>query len=518
MNVPVFSALKCTQGVDFDAKNGRGSGRKEAMPARKTGKTGTKRKAGKALGDYEAKRDFAATPEPAPSDAEPAGGESRFAVQEHRARSLHWDLRLEHDGVLASWAVPKGIPPDPHENHLAVHTEDHPLEYLTFEGEIPEGEYGAGTMTVWDAGTYDTHKWTDRKVEVTLHGDRVRGRYALFQTRDRNWMIHRMDPPDDPERTPPPLDLRPMLATLAKELPRRGEWAYEMKWDGIRALALVQGGRIRLTTRNGRDVTAGYPELRSMGEALGATEALLDGEIVAIDEDGHASFQRLQRRMHVTDRAAVARLTKQVPVVYMVFDVCWLDGRRTTGLPYTDRRRLVEALELAGPSWQTPPVNTDDGELALDTSRDLGFEGIIAKRLDSVYEPGRRSSAWLKIKHQLRQEFVVGGWLEGKGNRANRIGALVIGNYDDNDLVYAGKVGTGFTVAELERLARLLDPLARDDSPFTGTGVPKDTHFVEPELVVEVRFTEWTSGGRVRNPAYLGTRDDKDPRDVVREE
>jgi len=476
-----------------------------------------KKKVQATLDEYASKRDFAATPEPAGEDGRPGDSDARFVVQEHHARSLHWDLRLEHDGVLASWAVPKGIPPDPGENHLAVHTEDHPLEYLDFHGEIPEGEYGAGAMTVWDHGTYDAHEWTDTKVTVTLHGERVQGRHALFRTRGKNWMIHRMDPPDNPNRVATPRDLRPMLATLTDEVPEGDDWSFEMKWDGVRALVLVQGGRAQATSRNGKDITGGYPELRALGEVLGATEVLLDGELVAIDESGRPSFQRLQRRMHVRDEAAVRRLARQVPVVYMAFDIVWLDGRLVTELPYDDRRRLLEALDLAGRSWQTPAVSAGDGAAALATSEELGFEGIVAKRRRSRYETGRRSSAWRKVKHQLRQELVVGGWVPGKGGREGRIGALLLGYYDGGELRYAGRVGTGFTVAELDRLGRLLTPLATGHSPFTGKGAPKEARFVEPELVAELRFAGWTDAGRVRAPAYLGLRDDKKPHEVVRE-
>ena len=475
-----------------------------------------------ALDEYAAKRDFAKTPEP--SGHAPAPGRSRrtkrprFVVQEHHARALHWDLRLEHDGTLASWAVPKGVPQDPKTNHLAVRTEDHPMQYLAFHGDIPAGEYGAGTMKIWDRGEYELHEWEAGKVQVTLHGERVDGRYALFRTGGKNWMIHRMDPPQDPGRAEPPAGLRPMLATLAHAIPRGDGWAFEMKWDGVRALADVRGGRVQLTSRNGNDVTPAYPELRGLGEQLGTTEVVLDGEVVALDEQGRASFQRLQPRMHVRDRNAARRLANRVPVVYMIFDVLWLDGHSTMPLPYTERRRVLEGLGLHGAAWQTPPAGVANGAAAVRASKELGFEGVVAKRLDSVYEPAKRSNAWRKVKNTLRQELVVGGWLAGEGGRAGRIGALLVGYTDDaGRLVYAGKVGTGFTDAELERLAPLLEQRARDTSPFAGRGVPKDAHFVEPELVAEVRFTEWTDAGRIRHPAYLGLRDDKDARDVVRE-
>jgi bifunctional non-homologous end joining protein LigD len=311
------------------------------------------------LDTYASKRDFDATPEP--KGAKPRPGkkkEARFVVQEHHARSLHWDLRLERDGVLVSWAVPKGIPADPKRNHLAVQTEDHPLEYLTFAGEIPKGEYGGGTMSLWDTGTYETIKFDEHEVMVTFHGARVQGKYVLFRTRDNQWMIHRMDPPADPARTAPPKDLKPMLATLASRPPTGGGWAWELKWDGIRALGYVDGGRITLVTRNGNDVTRRYPELRKLGEAFGAREAVLDGEIVAFDDDGRPSFEQLQRRMHVDSESAIRRLTTEVPVVYMLFDLLWYDGRSLTDLPYEERRAQLVALGLQGSSWQTPTRRT----------------------------------------------------------------------------------------------------------------------------------------------------------------
>jgi bifunctional non-homologous end joining protein LigD len=332
-------------------------------------------------------------------------------------------------------------------------------------------------------------------------------------------MIHRMDPPADPERVAPPTGLRPMLASLATSLPTGEGWAFEMKWDGVRALALVQGGRVRLTSRNGNDVSAAYPEVRGLGEQLGATEVLLDGEVVAVGDDGRPSFQRLQQRMHVREPSAVRRLAEQVPVVYMVFDILGLDGRLTTSWPYRRRRDALDALALRGPAWQTPPAGFDDGVQAFETSLRLGFEGVVAKRVDSPYEPGRRSRAWLKVKHQLRQEFVVGGWLPGQGARTGRIGALLVGYHDpDGRLRFAGRVGTGFTDAELDRLgALLLAPDRLDASPFADRGLPKEARFVAPRYVADVRFTEWTDNGRIRHPAYLGVRDDKDPAEVVRE-
>src|SRR3954452_2605513 len=253
------------------------------------------------LDSYRRKRDFSATPEPSGDKAAPAAERTeRFVVQEHHARSLHWDLRLEHDGALASWAVPKGIPPDPAKNHLAVRTEDHPLEYLEFHGEIPAGEYGGGTMKIWDRGTYELHKFPGVEGGGTFHGERLHGRYVLFHTRGKDWMIHRMDPPEDPDREPMPTRIEPMLARSGPLPQDDGRWAYEIKWDGVRAIGYVDGGRLRLESRNRNDITPRYPELRELGRALGAAQAVLDGEVVAFDEDGRPSFQHLQGRMHLT--------------------------------------------------------------------------------------------------------------------------------------------------------------------------------------------------------------------------
>jgi bifunctional non-homologous end joining protein LigD len=439
-------------------------------------------------------------------------------VQEHHARALHWDLRLERDGVLASWAVPKGIPADPKKNHLAVHTEDHPLEYLTFHGEIPQGEYGGGTMRMWDTGTYETHKWSEREVMVTFHGERVQGRYVLFRTRGDQWMIHRMDPPQDPGRSAPPEPIKPMLATLTTRKPAGDGWAGELKWDGIRALCYVDGGRIRLYTRNGNEVARRYPELRKLGEGLGTREVVLDGEIVTLDDRGRPSFERLQQRMHVENDAQIRRLAREVPVVFMLFDLLWDDGHSTMDLPYEERRARLQALGLNGGSWQTPPHEVGDGTATFDISKQFDLEGVVAKRLDSPYEPGKRSRAWLKLKHSLRQEFVVGGWQPGEGGRTGSIGSLLVGYYDDGgSLHYAGKVGSGLSGALITQLNEEFTRLALTASPFDAGNPPRGVHFVEPRIVVEVRFTEWTATGMIRQPTFVGIRPDKEPREVVRE-
>ena len=462
------------------------------------------------LDPYRRKRDFAATPEPGPEEAAPVADAPRFVVQEHSARSMHWDLRLERDGVLVSWAVPRGIPPDPATNHLAVHTEDHPLEYLTFEGTIPEGNYGAGTMKVFDTGTYETHKFSDREVMVSFHGERVRGRHVLFRTDGKNWMLHRMDPPEDPGREPMPERVAPMLARSGELPPEDGRWAYEIKWDGVRAIGYASGGRLRLESRNGNDITPRYPELRDLGRAVGAREAVLDGEIVAFDAEGRPSFQRLQGRMHLTSERQVKRLSVEAPVAYVLFDLLWLDGHSLMGLPYRERREALQQLGLTGPTWQTPSHHVGDGARLAELARAQGLEGVVAKRLDCPYTPGRRSPGWLKVKNVRRASLVIGGWLPGEGGRTGRLGALLVGFHEDGELRYAGRVGTGFNEAELARLGTLLAARDRGTTPFAGRQPPRGARWVEPDLVCEVDYTEWTQAKTVRHPSYKGLRDDVD--------
>jgi bifunctional non-homologous end joining protein LigD len=489
------------------------------------------------LDEYVAKRDFAATPEPAgsgekPTPPTPADGSPRFVIQEHSATRLHWDLRLEHDGALASWALPNGLPWAAKDNRVAAHTEDHPLEYLDFHGEIPKGSYGAGTMTIWDRGTYEVLKWQEgKKVEIELHGERVTGRYALFPMGSdaKDWMIHRMGEPAADGwvlgQEAMPDQLVPML-TKAGPIPGAREdpqWAYEIKWDGVRAVVFSEPGRMRLITRNGNDVTARYPELGRMNRALSMHRAILDGEVVAFDAEGKPSFAELQGRMHLTRDAQVRRLAKEAPVTYMAFDLLWLDGRSLMDLSYEERRAALRALLADGERWQVPDHVVGGGAQMLAATREQGLEGVVAKRLDSPYEPGRRSGCWRKIKNTNRQELVIGGWLPGEGKRQDRIGALLVGvrEEDDAPFRFAGRVGTGFTEAELDRLGDMLGPLVRDTSPFdavpSGVKIPREAVWVEPELVCEVEFIAWTREGVLRAPSYKGLRDDKAAGLVVRE-
>jgi bifunctional non-homologous end joining protein LigD len=349
---------------------------------------------------------------------------------------------------------------------------------------------------------------------VTFHGERVHGRYVLFRTGGKNWMIHRMDPPDDPDREPLPERIEPMLARSGP-LPREdGRWAYEIKWDGVRVIAFVEGGRVRLQARSGRDVTPRYPELRGLGRAIGSAEVVLDGEVVALDESGRPSFQRLQGRMHLTAERMIRRLSDREPVTFIAFDLLFRDGHSLLERPYLERREALADLRLDGACWRAPAHHLGDGAALLAASRAQGLEGILAKRVDCPYTPGRRSPAWIKVKNVRRADVVVGGWMPGEGNREGHLGALLVGFHEDGELRYAGRVGTGFDRAELERLRGILAPLARESSPFSGRQPPRGARFVEPELVAAVDYGEWTQARTLRHPVYQGLRDDASPADV----
>jgi bifunctional non-homologous end joining protein LigD len=314
-----------------------------------------------------------------------------------------------------------------------------------------------------------------------------------------------------------------MLA-IPGELPPAAEdrrWAYEMKWDGVRAVAYIEGAGLRLMSRNDLDITRSYPEVMGLGQALGVSGTVLDGELVTFDAGGRTSFGRLQERMHVKDPATAWRLASSVPVVYLVFDVLHLEGRSTLEEPYSRRRELLEGLELAGPSWRVPPSFTASGADVLGASRENGMEGIVAKRLDSRYRPGRRSPDWRKIKHIRTQEVVLAGWRPGRGRREGRIGSLIIAVNGPDGLQYAGGVGTGFTERMLDDLARRLAPIERPTPPFPRPlprAETRDARWVEPRIVGEVVYTEWTADGRIRHPSWRGLRPDKIPDEVRREE
>ncbi|TPW70776.1 ATP-dependent DNA ligase [Schumannella sp. 10F1B-5-1] len=514
------------------------------------------------LGEYRAKRRAGGTPEPFGDEAhrarrDAAGDEGApiFVVQEHHATRLHWDFRLEHGGVLVSWAVPKGIPDDPGHNRLAVQTEDHPLDYADFAGEIPKGEYGAGSVQIWDQGTYELEKWREgEEVIVTLSGDRVSGRYALIHTDADQWLLHRMkeQAAEEGARDAAPASPRartasagrhgtagggsggrgdggrrvggvsPMLATAGTPddvRDRRADrWAFEMKWDGVRALAEVRGGRVTLRSRNGLDLTPTFPELQSLA-ALVDGDAVLDGEIVALDARGRPSFSRLQQRLGLTRERDVAAAQKRVAVAGFLFDVLEIDGDDLTTLPWADRRRRLEELVAGDDTIQVPPLAGDDLEHALDVSRRLGLEGVMAKRRDSAYRSGKRSADWLKLKHRRTQEVVIAGWRPGTGARAATIGSLLLGVPDGDGLRYVGRVGTGFRERDLERMRDRFESKARKTSPLHG--VPdedaRDAQWITPDLVGEVEYAELTGEGRLRQAAWRGWRRDKAVGDVIDE-
>lgn len=322
-------------------------------------------------------------------------------------------------------------------------------------------------------------------------------------------------------RQSPPAALRPMLATSGELPSDDAGWAYEMKWDGLRALAFTDGDAVRLTSRTGRDITHAYPELSGLGSAAGVSQAVFDGEIVAFAGGAWPEFEALQQRMNISSAAEARLLAVQTPVTYLAFDLLWLDGEPLLDMPYSGRRQLLDGLHLHGARWQVPPSFTAESGADLQAvSREHGLEGIMAKRVKSRYEPGRRSPAWRKIKNIRRQEVVIGGWKPGEGGRAGWIGSLLVGVYDGDVLAYSGHVGSGFTQQMLRTLAERLEPLRRDSSPF-GTPVPpeeaRSAHWVEPVLVAEVAFSEWTRTGRLRGPSFKGLRSDKEAAEVVRE-
>jgi bifunctional non-homologous end joining protein LigD len=348
------------------------------------------------LDDYRRKRDAARTPEPVPAGRPQRQSDNRFVIQQHHARALHWDVRLERDGVLVSFAVPRGLPRDRSRNNLAKHTEDHPLEYLDFHGEIPAGEYGGGQMRIHDRGTYDTDKWRDDEISVTFHGDRTTGRYVFFQTGGNDWMVRRMDPPE-PGWEPMPESVEPMLATAAERLPKPDDdWGYELDWAGRRTLAYVSGGRVHLESE-GRDVTSWFPEIRPLGDAMAPIEAVLDGEIVVFDGT-RVDPSLVARRTAPRDAGAGRRAAERHPAQFLAYDLLWLEGNSTVArVPYAQRRELLDGLSIEGEHWQTPPYFAGGGAFAREAAEAQGLPGIVAKKLDSRYEPGRPSRNWRRL-------------------------------------------------------------------------------------------------------------------------
>ena len=518
------------------------------------------------LNAYRRKRDFARTREPSGGRNRAAAGKRRFVVQKHAASRLHYDFRLELGGTLKSWAVPKGIPFAAAEKRLAVRVEDHPMEYGKFEGIIPAGEYGGGTVMLWDRGTYEPLGRTPAKdldggrLAFRLHGEKLNGEWALVRMRGEadQWLLIKTGeamkpvsskrddtsvasgrtmkqisagagevPVRNPRERPASNSggamgaeefIEPMMARLVDVAPSRGEWIYEVKFDGFRALAIKHGRRVSLLSRNRKDFAGRFPEIVRSLSALPPSRVMLDGEIVALDEGGGPSFQLLQNPNEVS-----------APVVFYIFDLLREGARDLHGLPVVERRDRLKSL-LKGVKDPLRFSATLEGtpSALLRKACSLGLEGLIAKRADSTYEAARRSGAWVKIKCTNQQEFVIGGYTTPRGTRQH-LGAVLVGYYEKKRLCFAGKVGSGFTVASCRDLYQQLAPLEQAEPPFGDLEAKtrsenalsrselKRCHWVTPRLVCEVKFAAWTRDGRLRQPVFLGLRDDKPAAEVIRE-
>ena len=535
------------------------------------------------LEEYRNKRDFGKTPEPPPADL--VGTTGRFVVQRHRATRLHYDFRLEIDGVLVSWAVPKGPSLDPKVRRMAVHVEDHPIEYFDFEGIIPAKQYGAGDVIVWDWGTWQPEAPTldpgkavrDGELKFRIYGEKLKGRFTIVRTSRRpgaapsaafeddgkeQWLLlHKRDEEavegwdaeDYPQsvktgrtndevkarreamwisespaataeidlagarKAPMPKSIEPMLATLATKAFDDEDWLFEIKWDGFRVQAVVDDGKVKTWTRGLKDAQTYFPNLLSPPRWIEAKQAIVDGEVVAIDDDGRPDFSLLQTKLG--NKGADG-------LVYQAFDLLYLDGRLLLDVPLEDRKRLLRSVLKEHPRVRFASNIEGDGTAFFEAARERGLEGIIAKLRRSRYEPGKRTSAWLKIKIRPEQELVVGGWTPGQGN-AKDLGALVVGHYEDGKLRFAGKVGSGFTGSIRRELLEHLKPLALAKPPFDPPppmdyrgrwgGELKDVTWVRPEIVIRAELGGWTREGVVRQTSYKGIEPGRDPRTVVRE-
>jgi bifunctional non-homologous end joining protein LigD len=464
---------------------------------------------------YREMRDFEATPEPPPVPA--PGDGSTFVIQKHDATRLHYDLRLERDGVLVSWAVPRGLPIETGERRLAVHTEDHPMEYADFEGWIPEGHYGAGEVKIYDRGTYEALEWKDDKVTFRLHGQRHRGEYHLVETK-QGWLVFlsKASAQLQPQRPPA---MTPMLAEAGHEAFDDPGWWFEPKLDGIRTLAYVSTEGTRLISRTGKDQTERYPELANLARFVNALQAVIDGEIVAADQRGRPSFGLLQQRMNLSGQRDIERARRKIPVTLFAFDLLWLDDRDLTAVPVEERRRLLEEIVTETGPMHLSVIAEEGGRAFFDQAKSLGLEGIVAKRKGTPYLPGRRSKDWRKIKAVNRQDCVILGWTPGTGSRTTTFGALLVGAYLDGELVWIGQVGTGYSDGLLTDLLKRLADLERPTPPIADPELRaiKGARWVEPELVCDVEYLEITHTRKLRAPSFKGLRPDKSPADCLLE-
>jgi bifunctional non-homologous end joining protein LigD len=520
-----------------------------------------------ALEEYTRKRRFSTTPEPKPA---PAASKSKqkaplFCVQRHDASRLHYDFRLEADGVLISWAVPKGPSMDPSRKPLAVHVEDHPIDYAHFEGTIPEGNYGAGSVMLWDIGTYEVlddapvpEQMKRGDFKFALHGRKLNGSFAIVRmkprsgTKDtgREWLL--IKKPDEfavagwdvedyarsvltqrtqeqiaagedlpgletvpgAKKADMPKHVEPMMATLAAAPPPGENWAYEVKWDGVRALCFVHDGKLTIESRTGNRCEQQYPELHDLPRSIQAKEALLDGEIVAMDDQGRGKFELIQHRISVKG-SVIQQLARENPVTLILFDLLYLDGYDLRGASLTDRKAQLERIVKETDRWKISKVFATNGEQMLEAARSLELEGLVAKDPSSVYESGRRSRSWWKVKVVSEQEFVIAGYTKGE---REYFGALVLGVYEGKKLRHAGQVGTGFDQATMKAIHARMKPLISNKCPLDPAPRMRDAIWLEPELVCEVRYLEWTHDHMLRAPVFLGLRDDKPASEVVKEE
>jgi DNA ligase D-like protein (predicted ligase)/DNA ligase D-like protein (predicted polymerase)/DNA ligase D-like protein (predicted 3'-phosphoesterase) len=471
------------------------------------------------LAEYLRKRTFGpeGTTEPAPGSAEGEG--NSFVIHKHRATRLHYDVRLERDGALPSWAVPRGLPVQLKDKRLAVRTEDHPLEYGQFEGTIPKGHYGAGEVRIFDDGWYEPIEWTDKKVSFRLHGRKYPGLEFHFVRTRTDWLAFLASHQEAPLIDVPP-SMQPMLAEGGWKAFDDPRWWFEPKFDGIRSTTYLSTDLTRLVTRRGRDVTHQYPELHLVHELVDQVNAVVDAEIVAFDDDGKNSFEALQQRMNLQNEREIKRASTKIPVALIAFDLLWLNGRSTIDLTLEERRELLLAVAETDERLQLVTHVEGDGKDFAGVARELGLEGVVAKRTGSRYQPGRRSPDWRKIKLTNTQDCVVLGWTPGQGGRSGTFGALLVGAYEDGKLLWVGQVGTGFTHQTLDGLMTALQPIVRSSPPGDDPelGKVKGATFVDPQLVCEVEYLEITKSTRkMRAPSFKGLRDDKLPDECVLE-
>jgi bifunctional non-homologous end joining protein LigD len=524
-----------------------------------------------ALQEYRRKRQFEATPEPRGKDR--AGHGNRFVVQEHHATRLHYDFRLEVNGVLKSWAVPKGPSLDPSDKRLAVQTEDHPLEYAKFEGTIPAGNYGAGEVIVWDEGTYETEgslpadKQLERgELKFRLHGQKLKGSFVLVKLRfsrsgkpGKDWLLikHRdsaaqegwnvnehsesvvsgrsirprekdsaaagsargkqtapqkIEFPSGAKKAPMPEHVVPALATLAENPFSDPAWLFEIKWDGVRTLARVKDHQLKLWSRSQREITGEYPEMAVLPNYVNGHDVWLDGEIVALDKDGRSDFQMLQQRFSV--QSPSAELMRKVPVVYYVFDVLYCDGYDLRKVPLIERKKLLRRILDADSLVRYSDHEVEKGRELYDLARERGLEGIIGKQIHAAYPEGRTKS-WLKFKFDRELDAVVGGWTDPRKSREH-FGALLVGLYEGKRLEFIAGAGTGFSVALQASLAERLRAFHISDCPFAEEPDTREkAHWVRPELVARVTYSGWTEGRHLRQPRFAGLLEDHDPRECT---